>query len=170
MRNKKIVAVLISLAVIVLSIVGYQFYLANSLSSFAEIILTPWFYPPTSVKFDDTSYYIVYILIGKSADSGRPLIDVPSDPFFQVTTGQTVVVNLNQSFPATQGAKYSYEGLQIVVGNVNLTFNQLTLYVKSTTSHSEPIISPLAAPSLSPLPTTNQSSPVPLSTPPYIVK
>lgn len=173
MRKIKLVAVLFSLAVIVIALVGYDFYLADSLSSYTKITLPPWSYPPTSVKFDDASYYLVYFLIGKSADSGCPLIDTPSDPFFQVTREQTLVINQNECFRAIQGAKYTFDGLQIIVGNVNVSSNsnQLTLYIKSTISNSEPIISPLATPPISPLPTTYQISPVPVpSTPPYIIK
>lgn len=170
MQKKKILAVLFSLSVIVIALVGYELYLADPLSSYTSITLTPWCYPPNSVKFDNTSYYIVFFYIEKSVD-GKSSMYVPSDPFFQVTTEQTLVINSNQSFAATQGAKYIFEGLQIVVGNVNVTSHQLILYVKSTVSSSEPIISPLTTPSISPLPTTYQSSPVPVSsTPPYIVK
>jgi hypothetical protein len=168
MRKITLVAVLFSLAVIIIALVGYEFYLADSLSSYTKITLTPWSYPQTSVKFGDTSYYF-----GKSDDSGRPLIDTPSDPFFQVTREQTLVINQNESFRAIQGAKYTFSGLQIVVGSIDASSNtnQLTLYIKSTISNSEPIISQLATPTISPLPTTYQSSPVPVpSTPPYIVK
>ncbi len=169
MQKKKLLAVLFSLAVLAIAVAGYEFFLANSLSGYTEITLTPWSYPPTSVEFADGSYYLVYFLIGKSADSGRPLIDAPSDHFFQVMREQTLVINRNASYAATPGAKYSFDGLQIVLGSVNDS-DQLTLYIKSATSSSEPIISPLATPSVSPLPTTYESSPVPLSTPPYIVK
>jgi hypothetical protein len=172
MQKIKIVAVLFLLALIVIAIAGYEFFMADSLSSYTKITLTPWSYPPTSVKFGDDSYYLVYFQIGKSTDSGRPLIDAPSDPFFQVTREQTLVINQNESFRAIQGAKYTFDGLQIVVRSVNVTsnLNQLVLYIKSTNSNSEPMISPLATPTTSPLPTTIQSSPAPLPTPPYIVK
>jgi hypothetical protein len=170
MQKKKIIAVLFSLSVIAMAVVGIEFFLAGSLSSYTEITLTPWCYPPNSIKFDNNSYYIIFFLVGKSV-GGVPSINAPSDPFFQVTTEQTLIINQNQSFPAIQGAKYSFEGHQVVVGSVNVTSPQLTLYVKSTISNSEPIISPLATPPISSLPTTYQSSPVPVpSTPPYIVK
>ncbi len=105
---------------------------------------------------------------------GAPAINTPPNPFFQVTTEQTLIINQNESFGAIQGARYSFEGLQIVVDSVNVTSNpnvnsdQLILYVKSTISNSEPIISPAATPAISPTP--YPSSPVPVPTPPYIVK
>ena len=61
-------AVVFLLAVAVTALVGYEFFVANSLSGYTKITLTPYSYPPTSVKFDNTSYYIVFFLIGKSAD------------------------------------------------------------------------------------------------------
>ncbi len=133
----------------------------------------PWSYPPCTVKFGNTSYYIVFFLIGKTVD-GAPAINTPPNPFFQVTTGETLIINSNESFGAIQGAKYSFGGLRIVVGSVkvnsnpNVNSNQLILYVKSTISNSEPIISPAATPAISPTP--YPSSPVPVPTPPYIVK
>ena len=171
MQKRKIVTVVFLLAVVVIAIVGYEFFVANSLSGYTKITLTPWTNPPCSVKFGNTSYYIIFFLIGKSVDGG-PSINTPPDPFFQVTTEQTLIVNSNESFGAIQGAKYSFEGLRIVVGsvNVNVTSYQLILYVKSTISSSKPIISPIATPPISPSPTTYQSSPVPFPTPPYIVK
>lgn len=181
MQKRKIILVSLLVAVVVVATVGYEFFVANSLSGYTKIILTNFTYPPCSVKFGNTSYYIIFVLIGKSVD-GMPSMNTPPDPFFQVTTEQTLILNLNESFRAIQGAKYSFEGLRIVVSNVtrlpmlvgdenipSYTY-QLTLYVKSTISSSQPIISPIATPTISPTPTTNQEGPIPVPTPPYIVK
>jgi len=152
---------------------GYEFFLANSLSGYSKITLTPWSYPPCSVKFGNTSYYIVFFLIGKSVD-GMPSMNTAPNPFFQITTEETLTINQNESFGAIQGAKYSFGELRILVGSVNVTSNpnvnsdQLILYVKSAISNSEPIISPAATPAISPTP--YPSSPVPVPTSPYIVK
>jgi hypothetical protein len=173
MQKRKIVAVVFIVAVVVAAFFGYEFFVANSLSGYTKITLTPWCYPPCSVKFGNTSYYIVFFLIGKTVD-GAPAINTPPNPFFQVTTEETLIINSNESFGAIQGAKYSFGGLRIVVGSVkvnsnpNVNSNQLILYVKSTISNSEPIISPAATPAISPTP--YPSSPVPVPTPPYIVK
>jgi hypothetical protein len=178
MQKRKIVTAVFLLAVVVIAMVGYEFFVANSLSGYTKITLTNLTYPPCSVKFGNTSYYIIFVLIGKSDDWGLPSINTPPDPFFQVTTQQTLILNLNESFRAIQGAKYSFEGLRIVVSNVKLPIlvgdsnvpsytYQLTLYVKSTISSSEPIISPIATPPTSPAPTTNQEGPIPVPTPPY---
>lgn len=173
MKKRKIVAVVFIVAVVVAAFFGYEFFVANSLSGYTKVTLTPWSYPPCSVKFGNTSYYIVFFLIGQTVE-GAPAINTPPNPFFQVTTEQTLIINQNESFGAIQGARYSFEGLQIVVDSVNVTSNpnvnsdQLILYVKSTISNSEPIISPAATPAISPTP--YPSSPVPVPTPPYIVK
>jgi hypothetical protein len=169
----------IVVAVVVIAVVGYEFFVVDSLSGYTKVTLTPWSYPPCTIKFGNTSYYIVFFLIGQSVDGG-PSINTPPNPFFQVTTEQTLIINQNESFRAIQGARYSFEGLQIVVdsvnvtsnlySSVNVTSNQLVLYVKSTISSSEPIISPRATPPISPSPTPYESSPVPVPTPPYIVK
>jgi hypothetical protein len=170
MQKTKLATVLFLLAALIIAFVGYELFLTDSLSSYTKITLTPWCYPPNSVKFDNNSYYIVFFLVDKSIH-GAPSLTTPPDPYFQVTTEQTLIIDSNQRFAATEGAKYSFEGLRIVVGSVNVTSHQLVLYVKSTTSNSQPIISPLPAPFISPLPTTYQSSPVPVpSAPPYIVK
>ena len=177
MQKRKIILVSLVVAVVVVATVGYEFFVANSLSGYTKITLTPYTNPPCSVKFGNTSYYIIFFLIGKSVD-GMPSMNTPPDPFFQVTTEQTLIINSNESFRATQGARYSFEGLQIMVGNANVTLgdrtyhqnDQLILYVKSTISNSKPIISPIATPTISPTPTTNQEGPIPVPTPPYIVK
>ena len=173
MQKKKIVTVVLLVAIVDIAFVGYEFFVANSLSGYTKITLTPWRYPPCTIKFGNTSYFIVFFLIGQSVDGG-PSINTPPNPFFQVTSEQTLIINENESFGAIQGAKYSFGGLRIVVGSVkvtsnpNVNSNQLILYVKSTISNSEPIISPAATPAISPTP--YPSSPVPVPTPPYIVK
>jgi hypothetical protein len=171
-RRKTLFASII-IAVVVAAFFGYEFFVANSLSGYTKITLTPWCYPPCSVNFGNASYYIVFFLIGKSVD-GMPSINTPPNPFFQVTAEETLIINQNESFVAIQGAKYSFGGLQIVVGSVkvnsnpNVNSDQLILYVKSTISNSEPIIFPAATPAISPTP--YPSSPVPVPTPPYTVK
>ncbi len=168
MQKRRIILVSLVVAIVVIATVSYEFFVANSLSGYTKITLSPWCYPPCTVKFGNTSYYIVFFYIGKSMEE-YPSINTPPNPFFQVTTEQTLIINSNESFGAIQGARYSFEGLQIVVGSVNVNSNQLILYVKSTISSSEPIISLTATPAISPTP--YQSSPVLVpTTPPYIVK
>jgi hypothetical protein len=170
MPKRKIVIVAFLLAVVVIATIGIEFFLANSLWGYSKVYLIPYSYPPTSVKFGNTSYYILFYLVGKS-DGGGPIIGAPPDPFFHITTEQTLIIDSNQSFRAIQGAKYSFEDLRIVVGSVNVTSHELILYFKSSISSAEPIISPIATPSTSPSPTTNHKGPVPVSSPPpYIFK
>jgi hypothetical protein len=180
-QKRRIVLVSLMVTIVIIATVSYEFFEANSLSGYTKITLNPYANPPCSVKFGNTSYYIIFFLIGKSVD-GMPSMNTPPYPFFQVTIEQTLILNLNESFRANPGAKYSFEGLQIVVSNVTrLTMlvgdenipsytYQLTLYVKSNISGSQPIISPNATPTTSPTPTTNQEEPIPVPTPPYIVK
>ena len=172
MKRRKILIPSIVIAVVVAAFFGYEFFAANSLLGYTKITLTPWSYPPCSVKFGNTSYYIVFFLIEESV-YGMPAINTPPNPFFQVTTEETLIINQNESFGATQGDKYSFGGLRIVVGsvkvsNLNVNSDQLILYVKSTISNSEPIIFSAATPAISPTP--SPSLPVPVPTPPYIVK
>ncbi len=181
MQKRKIVAVAVLLAVVVLAMVGYEVFVANSLSGYTKITLNPYTNPPCSVKFGNTTYYIIFFLIGNTDEWGMPSLNTPPDPYFQVTTKQTLIVYRNQSFTATPGARYSFEGLQIVVGSVNTSWisppnplyqqntDQLILYVKSTTSSSAPIVSPIATP-ISPTPTPIPEVPIPAVTPPYIIK
>ena len=169
MQKRRIILVSLVVAIVIIATFSYEFFAANSLSGYTKITLAPLSYPPCSVKFGNTSYYMVFFLVGKSF-GGAPLINIPPDPFFQITTQQTLIINSNESFRAIQGAKYSFEGLRIVVSSVNVTSNQLILHVKSTISSSAPIISPIATPPISPSPTTYPSSPVPMSPPPYIFK
>jgi hypothetical protein len=165
MQKRKIIVVALVVAVVVVATVGYEFFVANSLSGYTKVTLTPLSiaadYQPCSIKFGNTVYYITFFFIQKN---GFPSPSNTPNPVFQVTTEQTLIINSNESFGAIQGDRYSFEGLRIVVGSVNS--NQLILYVKSTISSSEPIISPMATSPVSPLPTPYQSSPVsPLPTP-----
>ncbi len=128
MPKKKIIAVVLVVAIVVIAIVGYEFFIVNSLSGYTKVSLT---YAQTySIKFGSTVYYITY----NDVQNGF----VSSMPVFQVTA-QTLINNSSQSFGANQGERPSFSGLQMVVGNVNS--NQMILYVKSTISSSKPIIS-----------------------------
>ena len=131
MQKKKIIAVVLSVAVIVAAIFSYEFFVVDSLSGYTKVSLA---YAQTySVKFGSTVYYITY----NDVQNGF----VASMPVFEVTA-QTLINNSSQSFEARQGLRCSFSGLQMVVGNVNS--NQMILYVKSTISNSGPIISPVS--------------------------
>lgn len=159
MQKRRIILVSLVVAIVVIATVSYEFFVANSLSGYTKITLIPLSiaadYQPCSIKFGNTIYYITFFYISKNGDFPSPR-NTPN-PVFQVTTEQTLIINSSESFGAIQGARYSFEGLRIVVGSINS--NQLILYVKSTISSSEPIISPMATPPVSPLPTPYQSSP-----------
>ncbi len=129
MQKKKIIAVVLAVAVIVAAILSYEFFVADSLSGYTKVSLT---YAQTySIKFGSTVYYITYNDVQDGMTATMPI--------FQVTA-QTLINNSSQSFGANQGDRPSFSGLQMVVGNVNS--NQMILYVKSTSSNSKPIISP----------------------------
>ena len=130
MRKRKIIAVVLVMAVAVGAIFGYEFFVADSLSGYTKVSLT---YAQTySIKFGNTVYYITY----NDVQNGF----VATMPIFQVT-GQTLINNSSQSFEARQGLRCSFSGLQMVVDNANS--NQMILCVKSTVSNSKPIISPI---------------------------
>ena len=130
MRKRKIIAVVLVMAVAVGAIFGYEFFVADSLSGYTKVSLT---YAQTySVKFGNTVYYITY----NDVQNGF----VATMPIFQVTA-QTLINNSSQSFEARQGLRCSFSGLQMVVDNANS--NQMILCVKSTVSNSKPIISPI---------------------------
>jgi hypothetical protein len=118
MQKRKIIAVVLVAAVIILAIFGYEFSVGNSLLGYAKVSIPSSQH--ISVKFGNTVYYVTYL-----------------HSVFQV-----FIENSSKGFGAIQGAKYSFSGLQIVVGSVS--DNQLILYVKSTVSNSEPIISSMA--------------------------
>ena len=120
--QKKTVAVVLAVAVIVAAILSYEFFIANSLSGYTKVSLT---YAQTySIKFGSTVYYITY----NDVQNGF----VSTMPVFQVTA-QTLVNNSSQNFEARQGLRCSLSGLQMMVGRVNS--NQIILYVKSTISN-----------------------------------
>ena len=126
MQKRKIKAFVLVAGVIIVAIFSYEFFVANSLSGYTKISVTsPQFISinfdnTVSVKFGNTVYYITFL-----------------NPAFQVYND-----NSSKGFGAIQGAKYSFSGLQIVVGTVN--GDKLILYVKSTFSNSKPIISSMA--------------------------
>jgi hypothetical protein len=122
MQKKKIIAVVLVVAIVIMAFIGNEFFTVNSLSGYTKITLTPLpsialDYQPCSIKFGNDVYYITFL---------------HSD--FQV-----LINNSSEGFGAIQGARYSFSGLQMIVGNINS--NQLILYVKSTISNSKPIIS-----------------------------
>ena len=130
MRKRKIIAVVLVMAVAVGAIFGYEFFVADSLSGYTKVSLT---YAQTySIKFGNTVYYITY----NDVQNGM----IATMPIFQVTA-QTLINNSSQSFEARQGLRCSFSGLQMVVDNANS--NQMILCVKSTVSNSKPIISPI---------------------------
>jgi hypothetical protein len=130
LQKRKIIAVVLVMAVAVGAIFGYEFFVADSLSGYTKVSLT---YAQTySIKFGSTVYYITY----NDVQNGF----VATMPIFQVT-GQTLINNSSQSFEARQGLRCSFSGLQMVVDNANS--NQMILCVKSTVSNSKPIISPI---------------------------
>jgi hypothetical protein len=140
MQKRKIIAVILVAAIIIVAIFGYEFFVANSLSGYTKVSITSSqpisvnFGNTVSVKVDNTVYYITYL----HTQNGTPTSSGSQNSVFQVLINN----NSSKGFGAIQGAKYSFSGLQIVVGSVNN--NQLILYVKSTFSTSEPIISSLA--------------------------
>ena len=130
MSKRKIIAVVLVMAVAVAAIFGYEFFVADSLSGYTKVSLT---YAQTySIKFGSTVYYITY----NDVQNGM----IATMPIFQVTA-QTLINNSSQSFEARQGLRCSFSGLQMAVDNANS--NQMILCVKSTVSNSKPIISPI---------------------------
>jgi hypothetical protein len=156
LQKRKIIAVVLLVAVIAAAIVGYEFFIVNSLSGYTKVSLAP--VETYSVKFGNTAPYNITFLLLLPNPNVSGGVSVAQD-----TTLQVIVDNAIKYFDTIQGARYSFSGLQMVVGSAN--FKQvnsnrevyLTLYVKSTVSNSEPIISsmpysgvPLALVSLSP--------------------
>ncbi len=86
MQKRRIMLVSLVAAIVVIATVSYEFFVANSLSGYTKITLTPWSYPPCSVKFGNTSYYIVFFYVGNSTGGGPP-INTPPDPFFPSHNG-----------------------------------------------------------------------------------
>jgi len=130
MQNKKIITVVLVAAIVVAAIVGYEFFVANSFSGYTKVSVTPD-PQPYSIEFGSTVQYNITFVLPLPSPSGGV---VPQDLTFQVSTD-----NSTKNFGTIQGARYSFSGLQIVVGSV--TFEKLVLYVKSTVSNSKPIIS-----------------------------
>ena len=127
-------------AIVAIALVGYEYFVANSISGYTKVSVT--FAQTCSVKFGDTSAYNLTFL---------PLLPDPdiswgSSPT-QGTTIQVSEGNSTKYFDPNDGARYTFSGLQIVVGNAN--FKQvdsnrqvyLSLYVKSSITNSKPIIS-----------------------------
>ena len=139
MQKRKIIAAVLLVAIVVIAIAGYEFFVANSLSGYTEMTLIA--NQPNSIKFGNNNYGFLY-----SSPNGYNIY------VFSVTT----TANLSEFFNATKGAKYYFSGLQILVGNVNS--KQLILYVKPSSVNSEPTTSPMPASTVSPLPTPYPST------------
>jgi hypothetical protein len=123
-------------AIVVIAIVGYKFFIVNSLSGYTKISITP--VQPFSIKFGNTVEYICYTL-----PLPGPFVPVPQDLSFQVSTDDASGY-FGTYFGTIQGARYSFSGLQIVVGKV--TFDKIVLYVKPSGATSEPITSSVYSP------------------------
>lgn len=70
MQKRRIMLVSLVVAIVVIATVSYEFFVANSLSSYTKITLTPLSadYQPCSIKFDNTTYYIVFFHVGYARD------------------------------------------------------------------------------------------------------
>jgi hypothetical protein len=117
-------------AIVVIAIVSYEFFIANSLSGYTQVSITPA--QTCSIEFGGTAHYNIHFFL--PLPPPLPIKVVPQDLSFQVSTD-----NSSKYFDTIQGARYSFSGLQIVVGSV--TFDKLILYVKSSNTTSKPIIS-----------------------------
>jgi hypothetical protein len=123
MQKRKILAVVLLVAVVVVAIASYDFIEANSLSGYTKVTITT-VNQPNSIKFGSFQYNIT---LGYTFALG-PIVG--SNFAFVVSTD-----NSSKGFAAIQGHRYSFSGLQIVVGSIssNQTYSQqLILYVKPT--------------------------------------
>jgi hypothetical protein len=123
MKKRKIVAVVFIVAVVAAAIVSYEFFVANSLSGYTKVTINTM-NQPYFIKFGSVQYNITLMY----TYSLGPIVG--SNFAFVVS-----VDNSSKGFAAIQGHRYSYSGLQIVVGsmNSNQTYSQqLILYVKHT--------------------------------------
>jgi hypothetical protein len=123
-------------AIVVIAIVGYEYFVVNSLLGYTKISITPS--QPYSIKFGNTVEYIYYTL-----PLPGPFVISPQDLTFQVSTDDSSGY-FGTYFGTIQGARYSFSGLQIVVGNV--TFDKIVLYVKPSGATSEAITSSVYSP------------------------
>jgi hypothetical protein len=117
MQKRKIIAVIFVVAVVVVAI-GYEYFTANSLSGNSlsgYTKMTLIVSQPNSIMLGGNNYGSIYFSpIGH--DTYAFSFSTPS--------------NYTEDFNAVKGAKYNFQNLQIVVGNVNS--NQLILYIKHT--------------------------------------
>ena len=131
MQNKKIIAFVLAVAIVAAAIVGYEFFVVNSLSGYTKVSLTPA--QTYSIKFGNTVPYNITFLLNAFPEPNVG-VSVAQDTTIQVPADNSI-----KYFDTIQGARYSFSGLQMVVGSAS--FTQLILYVESTVSNSEPIIS-----------------------------
>jgi hypothetical protein len=123
-------------AIVVVAIFSYEFFVANSLSGYTKISITPS--QPYSIRFGNGVEYIYYTL-----PLPGPFVISPQDLTFQVSTDDSSGY-CGTYFGTIQGARYSFSGLQIVVGSV--TFDKIVLYVKPSGATSKPITSSVYSP------------------------
>jgi len=121
MQKRKILLVSLVVAIAVIAIVSYEFLNANSLAGYTKVTINtmnqPYFIRLGSVQYNITLMY-TYSL--------GPIVG--SNFGFVVSFD-----NSSKGFAAIQGHRYSYAGLELVVGsmNSNQTYSQqLILYVK----------------------------------------
>ena len=123
MQNKKIMTVVLLVAIVVIAIVGDEFFVANSVSGYTKVTITTM-YQPYLVKFGSVQYNITLMY----TYSLGPIVG--SNFAFVVS-----VDNSSKGFAAIRGHTYNYSGLQIVVGSMNSNQDysqQLILYLKQT--------------------------------------
>jgi hypothetical protein len=144
LQKKKVIAVVLLVAVIVITIVGYEFFVADSLSGYTKMTLIA--NQPNSIKFGNNLYGLIF-----SSPNGH------NTYVFSVST-----IDSSEGFSATKGAKYSFSGLQIAVGKANS--NQLILYVKPLSTSSGETISPTIESTVSPS-STSLPTPYPSTEP-----
>ena len=124
MQKRKIITVVLLVAVVFIAFISYEFFVADSLSGYTKVAITPS--QEYSVKFGNIVDYICFMLnaFPEPNLNGNFTFSISQDSWLQVYTDNST----SQVFEPIQGAKYSFAGLQIVVGNVNES--KLILYIK----------------------------------------
>lgn len=142
MQKRKIIAVILAASVVVAAFVGYEYFVVDSLSGYTKITLTKLSEESISVEFNNGFQYNIsfgYVIVPEANSNGANL-------WFYVVTNQSLDVHPDgyalENFAAVQGHRYSFQGLQIIVGSAKS--NLLILYVKYSSSNSKPILSPIS--------------------------